>query len=426
MLSQLSPAIRQYLVVTGNYWAFTLTDGALRMLVVLHFHGLGYSPLEIALLFLFYEIFGVITNLVGGWLGAHLGLNRTMNFGLALQVVALAMLLVPAAMLTVPWVMAAQAMSGIAKDLNKMSAKSSIKLLVPADAQGLLYKWVAILTGSKNALKGAGFFLGGVLLMWLGFTGAVGTMAAVLALVWLASMVFLKKDLGKASSKPRFRDIFSKSRAINILSTARMLLFGARDVWFVVALPVFLSQTLGWSHMQTGGFLALWVIGYGAVQAIAPRITGRDRESVPDGRSATLWAAGLAVLPVLIALGLRVTEMHPALILIGGLLLFGVLFAVNSSLHSYLIVSYAGSDGVSLDVGFYYMANAMGRLIGTVLSGWVFQLAGQGATGLAACLWISGGMLVATVIISLGLPKRAHHGPQEPEHQKKHRNDPLA
>ena len=268
MLSQLSPAIRQYLVVTGNYWAFTLTDGALRMLVVLHFHGLGYSPLEIALLFLFYEIFGVITNLVGGWLGAHLGLNRTMNFGLALQVVALAMLLVPAAMLTVPWVMAAQAMSGIAKDLNKMSAKSSIKLLVPADAQGLLYKWVAILTGSKNALKGAGFFLGGVLLMWLGFTGAVGTMAAVLALVWLASMVFLKKDLGKASSKPRFRDIFSKSRAINILSTARMLLFGARDVWFVVALPVFLSQTLGWSHMQTGGFLALWVIGYGAVQAI--------------------------------------------------------------------------------------------------------------------------------------------------------------
>ena len=194
MLSQLSPAIRQYLVVTGNYWAFTLTDGALRMLVVLHFHGLGYSPLEIALLFLFYEIFGVITNLVGGWLGAHLGLNRTMNFGLALQVVALAMLLVPAAMLTVSWVMAAQAMSGIAKDLNKMSAKSSIKLLVPAGAQGLLYRWVAILTGSKNALKAAGFFLGGVLLMWLGFTGAVGAMAAVLALVWLASMIFLKKD----------------------------------------------------------------------------------------------------------------------------------------------------------------------------------------------------------------------------------------
>ena len=403
MLNHLSAEIRQYLVVTGNYWAFTLTDGALRMLVVLHFHGLGYSPLEIALLFLFYEIFGVITNLVGGWLGAHVGLNRTMHIGLALQVVALAMLLVPAALLTVPWVMAAQALSGIAKDLNKMSAKSSIKLLLPADAQGALYKWVAILTGSKNALKGAGFFLGGVLLMWLGFAGAVGAMAAALALVWLASLVLLQEDLGKASNKPKFRDILSKSRTINILAAARMLLFGARDVWFVVALPVFLSQTLGWNHSQTGGFLALWIIGYGAVQAFAPRITGSLQGAVPDGRSATLWAASLALLPMLIALGLG-AGIDPATILIGGLLLFGVLFAVNSSLHSYLIVSYAGRDGVSLDVGFYYMANAMGRLVGTVLSGWVFQMAGQGVGGLAACLWISAGMLAATVIISLWLP----------------------
>ena len=408
MLSHLSADIRQYLVVTGNYWAFTLTDGALRMLVVLHFHALGYSPLEIALLFVFYELFGVITNLVGGWLGAHLGLNRTMNIGLALQVVALAMLLVPAAWLTVAWVMAAQALSGIAKDLNKMSAKSAIKLLVPAEAQGTLFKWVAILTGSKNALKGAGFFLGGVLLMWLGFTGAVGAMAAGLTLVWLASLVLLKRDLGKASNKPKFRDIFSKSRAINILSAARMLLFGARDVWFVVALPVFLSQSLGWNHSQTGGFLAFWVIGYGAVQAVAPRLTGSTKGSVPDGRTATIWAAGLALLPAAIALGLG-ADISPALVLVSGLMLFGALFAVNSSLHSYLIVSYAGRDGVSLDVGFYYMANAMGRLIGTLLSGWVFQLAGQGASGLAACLWIATGLLLATVFISFALPRRAAH-----------------
>ncbi len=403
MINQLSPAIRQYLVVTGNYWAFTLTDGALRMLVVLHFHGLGYSPLEIALLFLFYEIFGVITNLVGGWLGAHLGLNRTMNIGLGMQVVALAMLLVPAAWLTVPWVMAAQALSGIAKDLNKMSAKSSIKLLVPGDAQGTLYKWVAILTGSKNALKGAGFFLGGALLMWLGFASAVAAMAGALTLVWLLSLVLLKKDLGKAKNKPKFRDIFSKSRAINILSAARMFLFGARDVWFVVALPVFLSQTLGWNHSQTGGFLALWVIGYGLVQALAPRITGKASGRVPDGRAAIGWAALLTALPVLIALGLM-WEFDPAWTLIGGLLAFGAVFAVNSSLHSYLIVSYAGQDGVSLDVGFYYMANAMGRLIGTLLSGWVFQWAGQGSAGLEACLWISAAMLALTALISLGLP----------------------
>ncbi|MBR9882968.1 MAG: organoarsenical effux MFS transporter ArsJ [Oceanospirillales bacterium] len=404
MLSQLTPQVRQYLVVTGNYWAFTLTDGALRMLVVLHFHSLGYSPLEIALLFLFYEIFGVVTNLFGGWLGAHLGLNRTMNIGLGLQVVALAMLLVPTAMLSVPWVMAAQALSGIAKDLNKMSAKSSIKLLVPADAQGALYKWVALLTGSKNALKGVGFFLGGALLVGLGFTGAIAFMAAALALVWCASLIALKDDLGKAKSKPKFRDIFSKSPAINILSAARLCLFGARDVWFVVALPVFLSQTLGWDHWQTGGFLALWIIGYGAVQALAPRITGKASGRVPDGRAAMLWAAALAMTPAVIALGLD-AALAPQTLIVAGLMVFGLLFAINSSLHSYLIVSLARADGVSLDVGFYYMANALGRLLGTLLSGWVFQAAGQGAVGLAACLWISTALLLLTVLISVWLPR---------------------
>ena len=403
MLSLLSSGVRQYLIVTGNYWAFTLTDGALRMLVVLHFHGMGYSPLEIALLFLFYEIFGVITNLVGGWLGAHLGLNRTMNIGLALQIIALTMLLVPATWLTVPWVMASQALSGVAKDLNKMSAKSAIKLLVPEEAQGKLYQWVALLTGSKNTLKGVGFFLGGALLMLLGFAGAAAAMAVLLTLVWLTSLVLLKQDLGKAKHKPKFRDIFSKSATINILSAARMFLFGARDVWFVVALPVFLSQTLGWSHSQTGGFLALWVIGYGLVQTIAPYITASPKKT-PDGRTASLWALILTLLPGGIALGLML-GLDPATVLISGLMLFGAIFAINSSLHSYLIVRYAGNDGVSLDVGFYYMSNAMGRLIGTLLSGWIFQLAGQGSSGLQACLIISLGFLLLATLISLKLPR---------------------
>ena len=400
-LTRLSPEIRQYLVVTGNYWAFTLTDGALRMLVVLHFHGLGYSPLAIAALFLFYEIFGVVTNLVGGWLGARLGLNRTMNIGLGLQVAALLMLTVPAALLTVPWVMAAQALSGIAKDLNKMSAKSSIKLLLPDGQQGTLFKWVALLTGSKNALKGVGFFLGGALLALLGFAGAVLAMAAVLALVWLASLVLLNRDLGKARHKPKFSELLSKSRAINILSAARLFLFGARDVWFVVALPVYLSATFGWDFWQVGGFLAAWVIGYGIVQSFAPHLTGKRRGRVPDGRAAFVWAALLALLPALIALGLG-SPLPAQPLLIGGLLLFGVLFAVNSSLHSYLIVSYAREDGVSLDVGFYYMSNALGRLLGTLLSGWVFQ-----AHGLAACLWVSTAFVLLAALISLGLPR--HH-----------------
>ncbi|MBN8716381.1 MAG: organoarsenical effux MFS transporter ArsJ [Xanthomonadales bacterium] len=399
MLARLSPEVRQYLLITGNYWAFTLTDGALRMLVVLHFHQLGYSPLQVALLFLFYEVFGIVTNLVGGWLGARIGLNRTMNLGLLLQVVALAMLLVPAAWLAVPWVMAAQALSGIAKDLNKMSAKASIKLLVPGGQQGALFRWVAALTGSKNALKGVGFFLGSALLAAIGFRAAVAAMAGMLLLVWLASLLLLKRDLGKAKARPKFREAFSKSRAINLLSAARLFLFGARDVWFVVALPVFLYDGLGWDFWQVGGFLAAWVIGYGIVQSLAPWVTGRRRGQVPDGRSAAAWALVLAAVTAGMALvlghGLDARD-----VLVGGLLVFGVLFAVNSALHSYLIVSYASEDGVSLDVGFYYMANAMGRLLGTVLSGWVFQVA-----GLTACLWISAAFVLIAALISLALPR---------------------
>ncbi|BES73729.1 organoarsenical effux MFS transporter ArsJ [Marinobacter nanhaiticus D15-8W] len=396
----MSAAIRQYLVITGNYWAFTLTDGALRMLVVLHFHELGYSPLEIALLFIFYEFFGVLTNLVGGYLGARMGLNRTMNVGLFLQIVALGMLAVPAAMLTVPWVMAAQALSGIAKDLNKMSAKSGIKLLVPDAQQDKLYKWVALLTGSKNTLKGVGFFLGGALLMFAGFKGAVMSMAVALGLVWLASLVLLKQELGRSKAKPKFTDILSKSRAINVLSAARLFLFGARDVWFVVALPVYLHTVFGWDFWRVGGFLALWVIGYGFIQTFAPRITGRD-PSVPPGRAAAAgWVALLAVVPALIAIGLEL-DVAPQPVLIIGLVIFGVLFAVNSSLHSFLIVSFARGDGVSLDVGFYYMSNAAGRLLGTVLSGWVFQ-----AYGLTACLWVSTAFVVLAAILTRALPEQ--------------------
>ncbi|MFA0336884.1 organoarsenical effux MFS transporter ArsJ [Vibrio breoganii] len=401
MLSTLDKSVRQYMLVTFNYWNFTLTDGALRMLVVLYFYDLGYSSLDIASLFLFYEFFGVVTNLVGGWLGARLGLNRTMNVGLAMQIFALAMLAVPSVWLTIPWVMAAQALSGIAKDLNKMSAKSAIKTLVPDERQGALYKWVAILTGSKNALKGAGFFLGGVLLSTLGFQGSVLAMAAVLFFVLVGSLVWLESDMGKAKSKPKFKHLFSKSESINVLSAARMFLFGARDVWFVVALPIYLGSVFGWNHSMVGGFLALWVIAYGFVQGVAPRITGKAQGKVPDGKAALLWAILLTVVTGAIAYGVQV-GWQPELVIVVGLLIFGAIFAVNSSLHSYLIVSYAKGDGVSMDVGFYYMANAMGRLIGTVLSGWVFQMA-----GLAACLWVSFAFLLLASVISIKLPRHA-------------------
>ena len=399
MFANLSKSVRQYMLVTFNYWNFTITDGALRMLVVLYFHDLGYSALEIAALFLFYEFFGVVTNLIGGWLGARLGLNKTMNVGLALQITALLLLAAPNAWLTIPWVMFAQAMSGIAKDLNKMSAKSAIKTLVPDAQQGALYRWVALLTGSKNALKGVGFFVGGLLLSLVGFQTSVLLMAAVLALVLIGSLLWLEGDLGKAKVKPKFSQIFSKSEPVNILSAARMFLFGARDVWFVIALPIYLGSVFGWDHIMVGGFLALWVIVYGVVQGMAPYITGKAQGRVPDGSAALIWAGSLTLITAAIAYGVQV-EWQPQLVIVGGLIIFGAVFAVNSSLHSYLIVSYAKGDGVSLDVGFYYMANAMGRLIGTALSGWVFQMA-----GLAACLWLSFAFLVITTLISIKLPK---------------------
>ncbi|MFO7578419.1 MAG: organoarsenical effux MFS transporter ArsJ [Pelovirga sp.] len=395
--------LRNYTLVTGAYWAFTLTDGALRMLVLLHFYQLGYSAVQIAFLFLLYEFFGIVTNLVGGWIGSHLGLRITLFAGLALQVVALAALafLNPAwpVALSVAYAMGTQALSGIAKDLTKMSSKSAIKVLIPANAHGALFKWVAILTGSKNALKGAGFFLGGVLLSWIGFRFALLAMALALALV-LATVVFsLPAEMGRARSKVKFSRIFSKSRSINLLSAARLFLFGSRDIWFVVALPLYLAASLAWSSAQVGGFLALWVIGYGGVQALAPQLLSRWLAGgTPQGGTASAGAFALAAITVLIALGVQV-ELSPWLTVVTGLAVFGVVFAVNSSVHSYLILTYTDSDRVALDVGFYYMANAAGRLFGTLLSGLVFQWA-----GLVGALWVSAAFVLTAGALSLLLP----------------------
>ena len=390
----MTPDLRNYAIVTGNYWAFTLTDGALRMLVLLHFYNLGYSAFEIAMLFLFYEVFGIVTNAVGGWLGARIGVNRTMQIGTALQIVSLAMLLAPAALLTVPYVMAAQALSGIAKDLNKMSAKSSVKLVA---GEGSLFKWVAILTGSKNALKGVGFFLGGLLLAVWGFHGALWAMIALLA-VGLAVTLTLPGGLGVVKGKPRFGQIFSNTPAINWLSGARFFLFGARDVWFVVGLPVYLHAVLGWGFAEVGGFMALWVIGYGFVQAAAPGLWRKPGHSPARG-AVVGGALVLAIVPAAMAWSLQ-QGFDPTLIVMGGLGLFGVLFALNSSVHSYLILAYAEGDKVAMKVGFYYMANAGGRLAGTVLSGWAYTV-----WGLEGCLVASSLLLLAAAGLSLGLPE---------------------
>ena len=383
---------QQYLTITLSYWAFTLSDGALRMLVLFFFHGLGYSPLELASLFILYEFFGILTNLYGGWLATRIGLNTALHIGLGLQIVALGMLTVDASILGITYVMIAQAISGVAKDLNKMSAKSSIKLLVSDHQKTKLYRWVALLTGSKNSLKGLGFFLGGFLMATLGFANSLFVLMALLAITLLLSLIFLHSQT--TSYKPKFTETLSKSRDINLLSAARFFLFGSRDIWFVVALPVFLQSQLQWTHLQVGSFMACWVIGYGMVQALAPKITANNQQQAPSSSELTSWVARLALIPALIA-GVMAYGLDPAMVLIIGLLLYGGVFAINSSIHSFLIVAFSKRDSVSTDVGFYYMANAAGRLTGTLLSGLIYQ-----QYGLAACLAVSSIMVIVSVLLS--------------------------
>jgi len=385
------------------YWADTLADGAIRMLVLFYFYELGYTAFQVASLFLFYELFGIITNLCGGYLASRFGLKSTLFMGLGTQLVALAMLaLMPTGLLTVAYVMASQALSGIAKDLTKMSSKSAVKL-VAGEGEGRLYRWVALLTGSKNALKGVGFFMGSLLLSLIGFQASVLVIAAVVAIALVAAALLLRGGLGKANKKTRFRHLLSRNRPVNTLSVARMFLFGARDVWFVVALPVFLSSVLGWQFWQAGGFMALWVIGYGAVQAAAPRLL---RGSDPTGSTATRLAFSLAIIPAAIAAALA-ANVDPAPVVVGGLVIFGIIFALNSAVHSYLILAYTDHDKVALNVGVYYMANACGRLGGTILSGWLYQLGVRSGSsgGLVLCLLASALLLTATFAISFSLPR---------------------
>jgi Major Facilitator Superfamily len=397
-----SANFKNYILVTLAYWGFTITDGALRMLVLLYFNNIGYTPLQIASLFLFYEVFGVITNFLGGWIGSQFGLKVTLYTGIGLQIFSMVMLSWLnadwAQWIAVVYVMVAQAFSGIAKDLTKMSTKSAIRLVVPQDAQSALFKWVAILTGSKNALKGVGFFVGSALLASVGFINSLWIMAGGLFLIMFTGL-FLPKGMGKIKKKVKFSQLFSKSEEINILSAARFFLFGSRDVWFVVALPVFLRQILGWSFYQVGGFLACWVIGYGIIQFLAPMLIQRFGSGrPPQSKTIQFWTFTLVIVPAAIALALQL-GIRANIAIVGGLLIFGIVFAFNSAVHSYLVLAFTDDDKVALNVGFYYMANSGGRLIGTVLSGLIYQF-----FGLVGCLWTSMFFVLAAALISLKLP----------------------
>jgi predicted MFS family arabinose efflux permease len=399
----MAPAVRDYLIVTASYWGFTLVDGALRMLVLLHFFKLGYSPFTLAFLFLLYEFAGIVANLAGGWLATRFGIPRMLAVGQTLQIAGLVMLsaLDPGwtAAASVAWVVAAQGIAGLAKDFTKTASKSAIKATA-AEGSGQLFKWVAWFTGSKNAMKGIGFFVGGLLLQVIGFTPALWLMAALIGVILVAGLLLLPRQLGKAKSSKTMRELFAKSRSINLLAAARIFLFGARDVWFVVGLPVFLYAA-GWRFVEVGAFLAAWTIAYGGIQAAAPTLVTRSADGlsreVPASR---LWAGLLVAVPLALALLLQNPGLwRPDIVVVLGLALFGLPFAVNSSLHSYLILAYAGSEKAAEDVGFYYAANATGRLLGILLSGALYQVG-----GMTACLAGSTAMLAACWAITFLLP----------------------
>ena len=394
---------RNYVIVTASYWGFTLVDGALRMLVLLHFFRLGYTPFTLAFLFLLYEAAGIAANVSGGWFASRFGIPRMLAVGQLLQIAGLVMLsmLDPAwtAAVSVAWVVAAQGIAGVAKDLTKTASKSAIKA-TSSEGSGQLFRWVAWFTGSKNAMKGIGFFFGGVLLEWAGFRHALWLMAALLAVIFVAGICLLPAQLGKAKSSKTMRELFAKSRGVNLLAAARVFMFGARDVWFVVGLPVFLYAN-GWHFMEVAGFVALWTIGYGGIQAVAPSLVRRSSDGLSrEIPAARLWGGILAAVPAALAVIVQTPGVsHVSLIIVVGLALFGLPFAVNSSLHSYLILAYAGSEKAAEDVGFYYAANAAGRLLGIVLSGALYQIG-----GITLCLVGSAAMLAASWLITFALP----------------------
>jgi len=406
-----------YIAVTASYWAFMLTDGALRMLVLLHFNALGFSPVQLAYLFLLYEFMGIVTNLSAGWIAARFGLTSTLYAGLALQVLALIALaqLDPAWAIpvSVAFVMIVQGASGVAKDLAKMSSKSAVKILAPK-GNGALFRWVAILTGSKNAVKGAGFLLGALLLMLFGFEVAVWGMAGVLAVILTAVLLFMPGGLPQGKKGAKFSEVFSKDRNVNLLCAARLFLFGARDTWFVVGIPIYFYAVLSdgtpegqrAAFFMIGIFMALWIILYGAIQAMAPRILRASEKSLSQVVALTRsWVGALLIVPFMLAIAAYAWgEPNWALtaIIVVGLLVFGAIFAVNSSLHSYLILAFTSTGRVTMDVGFYYMSNAAGRLLGTLLSGLSYQLG-----GVPLCLAVAGAMALLSFVFASRLSRRA-------------------
>jgi MFS family permease len=408
-------AIKPFVVISASYLLFTVTDGGIRTIVLFNAFQRKFSAFEVSIMFVLYELAGTFTNFLAGIAGARWGLKATMLAGLFLQLGGIGMLFGWSEKFTkeqaIIFVTIAQMLSGISKDLVKLGGKAVTKLVTPDSKQGVLYKRVSMITGLKNSLKGVGYFLGGALVQWSYF-GALGVMMGIvlLAIPWPA--LGLESGLGRTRRENiTWRSVFKKNHNIQALSAARFFLFASRDAWFDVPLPFYLrsKEGFGWERAAAAALLGAWIILYGQVQSWTPQLVAKPLKQFPANKyHAALWAGINAVIPLVLGCFLQFSDIFRAHdvrammpILLVGVFVFAIIFAINSSIHSYLAVKYSEGDKIAVDIGFYYMSNSAGRLFGTLVGGALFEFVGNYTNGFAACFWFS---LCLTVVAAAITP----------------------
>ncbi|KAK9829657.1 hypothetical protein WJX72_007147 [[Myrmecia] bisecta] len=414
-------ALGPFAIISLAYILFTTTDGAVRMIVLLHAYQQGFTALALAGIFSGYELAGVVVNLLAGVAGARWGIKATLLGGLSFQMVALGMLLgwqtSWGQAQAIVYISVSQVLNGVAKDLTKLGGKTVTKLVTPDEKQQALFKLVAWITGFKNSFKGLGYLLGAVLLT-VNYYLSIGIMMGLICAALPFAVSGLSWQLGRSERKNvTLRAVFRMNYNVNMLSAARFFLFASRDLWFEVTLPYFLrspASGIGWGRVLVGLYLAIWIILYGQVQSWSPKFLLKPLgQSPPNKWAAVLWAAVLVACPAAMTgvlfgsnvFGYGVAKGTAVAVMTVILYLFCLVFAVNSAVHSYLIVRYAEGNKVAMNVGFYYMANAGGRLVGTLLSGILYTYVGDSIVqGFGACFAVS----VAFVVISAVLASFIH------------------
>jgi MFS family permease len=460
----LSHALRPFVIISSSYLLFTITDGAIRMIVLLHAYNKSFSALEVSITFTLYELAGVFTNLAAGFMGAKWGIKLTLISGLSLQLLSYGLLFAWQDDWTkresIIFVTVAQMFAGIAKDLTKLGGKTVTKLVTPEQKETHLFKLVSLITGWKNSLKGVGYFLGSALLS-VSYELALGFMMGLVVLAMPWAILGLDKSLGTAKKRnASWKEVFNlENRRLNILSLARLFLFASRDFWFEVPLPFFLRSPscdglgtsscllnencgngavcgesgfceninpgggcggLGLNRVVVGAFLGGYIILYGQVQAWTPQlVTGPLKQTPPNKLTEVFWGLINCIPTLVMAIVMTWAPAFEAgdtaamtIWLIVVIVTFAIIFAINSSIHSFLVVNYASKDKVAVSVGFYYMSNAIGRLLGTLGSGilytyvgdFVGPLAGSDAVaGLAACFFAGtlSSLLAASITIAI-------------------------